>query len=220
MDGNYTIQDEDIEKFVERGLITSIRYMLYLDEKFKWDFDSRNRDIDVVTEFPNREVPLKENVVIVTGLNWNGNNMSSLNQDIAEPIITDEGVHIGDKYRTVINFGCTILCEAEGMRSKDIGNKVANILMFTGKEVLAKNGITIYNINKGATGPKTQNPTKVFQTAISVSGSITWVGVFKYKDVNDMDLLKKIAINVIIEDDGSSSNRKYLGPGVYIFDQE
>lgn len=219
MNGNYTIQDSDVEKFIESGLITSLRYMLYLDDRFRWDFDARNRDIDVVTEFPNREQPLKENVVIVTGLNWNGNNMSSLNQDIAEPINTEDGIHVGDKYRTVINFSCTVLCEAEGMRSKDIGNKVANILMFTGKEVLAKNGITIYNINKGVTGPKAQTPTKVFSTPISVSGSVTWVGIFKYKDVNDMNLLDKIKIKVIVEGSDSAEDRKYVGPDVYISEE-
>ena len=215
---DYKITDEDVERFIERQLIVTLRTMFTLDEKYNYSTDDSKSEFTITTDFPMRDIPEKETGIAVTGISYTFNLQTTLGQNFSEEIFAkdskDRSVLVGERYRMVVPFNCTVICQGEANYIKDLANKVANILCFTGKKIIEILGITIYNISKGSCQPKTQTPAKVFQIPINVSGCVTWEGSHRYIDPDKMNnLLKEIQINFIME---RYPDLPYNKPDVYI----
>lgn len=216
---NYKITDEDIERYIERQLVVALRVLFTLDDKYNYSKDDANSEFTITADFPSRDAPGKEAGIVVTGISYTFNLQSTLNQNFSEEIFEknsdDVSILVGERYRAAIPFNCTVMCEGEMNYVKDLSNKATNILAFTGKKVIEKLGITLYNISKGSCQPKTQYPSKIFQVPISVSGYVTWVGTYKCLDPDKMEnLLKEIKFTFIVEQD--EMLQRTGEPGVYV----
>ena len=216
---DYKITDEDIEKYIERQIVVTLRVLFTLDEKYNYSKDDTHSEFTISGDFPSRDSPGKEAGVVVTGISYTLNLQNTLDQNFSEEVFlpNKEGIPVlvGQKHRMPVPFNCTVMCEGEMNYVKDLSNKVSNILAFTGKKVIEKLGVTLYNISKGSCQPKSQYPTKIFQVPVSVSGYITWEGTYRYMDPDKMDnLLKEIKINLVEEQNQLLQNTG--SPGVYV----
>ncbi len=216
---NYKITDEDIERYIERQLVITLRTLFTLDEKYNYSKDDTCSEFTITGDFPLRDAPGKETGIVVTGISYTLNLQNTLNQNFSEEVFAKnnkgEPVLVGEVHRAPIPFNCTVMCEGEMNYVKDLSNKVANILAFTGKKVIEKLGLTLYNISKGSCQPKIQHPSKIFQVPVSVSGYITWMGTYKYMDPDKIDnLLKEVKITFEVEQNKLSQTTG--SPGVYV----
>lgn len=225
---NYSINDQDIERFIERQVVVTLRTMFTLDDRFEYNQTDKESDFSITADFPHKEIPDQETSITVTGINYTFNLQSTIGQNAAEDVYmksekTGKQVLVGTNYRCFIPFNLTILCDGEEYMAKDLANQVVNIFAITGKKIVEKLGLTIYNINKGSCQLKSQTPSKIFEVPVSLSGAITWCGIYRAENVDEIEnilngvLIKfNIEQGLIIDDrldflDGSGHE-----PGVYI----
>lgn len=216
---DYKITDEDIERYVERQIVVTLRTLFTLDDKYNYSKDDAHSEFTISGDFPQRDSPGKETGIVVTGISYTLNLQNTFDQNFSEEVFSKNKkgdlVLVGQKHRMPVPFNCTVMCEGEMNYVKDLSNKVANILAFTGKKVIEILGVTLYNISKGSCQPKSQYPTKIFQVPVSVSGYITWEGTYRCMDPDKMDNILK-EIKIIFTEEQNQLSQSAGSPGTYV----
>ena len=89
---NYKITDEDIERYIERQLVITLRTLFTLDDNYNYSKDDAHSEFTITGDFPSRDAPGKEAGIVVTGISYTLNLQNTLNQNFSEEVFSQNGV--------------------------------------------------------------------------------------------------------------------------------
>ena len=185
----------DIEREIERRIVTSLRFLFELDKRFTYDDNAAKTKVCITTDYVENEAPLKLPQVVLSGITYSFDMGTSFFNNYAAPLFNDNGVNIGHKYINVIPFSYQLGCYGENYTSRDLANATLNYVTFAGIPAFKALNIRTLRADKGNTTPTAQFP-KVFHTSVSVSGSFEWKGEVTTIDETKLNILKSINFNI------------------------
>lgn len=194
MDNDFKIDVVDIEREIEKKIITILRFLFSVDKDFRYSDNERDTRLCIGTDYPSEEAPMRIPHLIISGITYSFDMGNSIFQNYANPIFNDLGVNIGQRYLNTIPFSYQVNCYGENYESRNLANRTLNYVTFVGKSAFKALNVTTLRAEKGNTTPSSQFPKK-FHTALIVSGVYEWSGIVKALDESKLHLLKSITVN-------------------------
>lgn len=191
---DFKIDVVDIEREIERKIVTILRFLFSADKDFRYSEDNMETRISIGTDYPNEETPIQIPHLIISGITYSFDMGNSLFQNYANPVFNEDGVNVGHRYINTIPFSYQLNCYGENYESRNLANRVLNYITFVGKPAFNSLNVRTLRAEKGNTTPSSQFPKK-FHTAIIASGVYEWAGVVQALDESKLHLLKSITFN-------------------------
>ena len=191
---NTIIDTMDIEREIEKNIITALRFLFSANKRFRYDEKDSKTRVCLTTDYVETEAPLKLPHIVLSGITYSFDMGTSFFNNYSSPIFKD-GVNVGHKYINIIPFSYQLSCYGENYVSRDLANAVLNYVTFAGIPAFRALNIRTLRADKGNTTPTSQFP-KVFHTAVSVSGSFEWQGEVTAIDETKLNILKSINLKI------------------------
>lgn len=169
----------NIEYEIEKKFIKGFRAVFEKDDEFKFDLDEKLNQIKVTTDYPEDEnAPCKIPHIVITDIAYQLNVQNFFGYNFYSDKSANGMDNGSQQYAQVIPYSATIVCTGGKSISKDLANKVQWYLSFAAAHYFNEElGLSLLNISKSRTSPSKQFPEKVFDTPISISGTLYWLGV-------------------------------------------
>lgn len=190
---DYIIEVQDIERELERKIVTALRFLFSMNKRFRYSSDPKETKVVIGVDYPEGDTPLKIPHICVGGITYSFNMESSLYQNYAKDIWRN-GVKVGEARATQIPFTYQVSCYGERNLSRDLANAALSNLTFIGITVFNSLGTRTLRADKGNTTPYAQFP-NVFVTPVSCSSIMDWCGEVVAIDETQLNILKKIEVN-------------------------
>lgn len=192
---DYIIEVNDIERTIERSIVTALRFLFSLNRRFKYNPDDRRSSRVVIgVDYPEGDAPLKIPHICVGGITYSFDMESTLYQNYMKDVVSD-GLKVGEVRGNQIPFNCQISCYGERNLSRDLANAALNNVTFVGREITDRLNLRIMRADKGNTTPYSQFP-NIFVTSVSVTGYVAWTGTVSVIDKDKLNILQRIKIDV------------------------
>lgn len=192
---DYIIDVEDIERSIERKIVTALRFMFSLNKRFKYILgDKKSSKVVIGVDYPEGDAPLKIPHICVGGITYSFDMEASLYQNYIKDVMRDD-IKIGEVRGNQLPFNCQVSCYGERNLSRDLANASLNNLTFVGREIMDTLDLRIMRADKGNTTPYSQFP-NIFVTNVSITGIVTWCGTVSVIDTDKLNILQKIKIDV------------------------
>lgn len=168
----------NVEYELEKRFIKGLRAIFEKDSDFSYNNDEEVTGVVITTDYPeDQEVPLKIPHLIITGIGF----QSSTENTFGYNFMADEkafGLVNGvQSYANIVPYSLTIICAGNRNDSKDLASKLSEYITFSASYYLNETmDLQISTINKSPTGPSKQFPQKLFETNISIQGTLYWIG--------------------------------------------
>lgn len=191
---DYLIEVQDIERELERKIVTGLRFLFSLNKRFTYSNDPKQTKVVIGVDYPEGDAPLKIPHICVGGITYSFDMESSLYQNYAEDIWRN-GVKVGEARAAQIPFTYQVSCYGERNLSRDLANATLSNLTFVGREIFTNRlQIRTLRADKGNTTPYSQFP-NVFVTPVSCGSIYGWCGSVVAMDETKLNILKKIEVN-------------------------
>jgi hypothetical protein len=194
MSNDFKIDVVDIEREIEKKIITILRFLFNADKDFRYSDDDKETRLCIGTDYPNNETPMEIPHLIISGITYSFDMGNSIFQNYANPVFNDDGVNVGHRYLNTIPFSYQVNCYGENYESRNLANRALNYITFVGKSAFNALNVKTLRAEKGNTTPSSQFPKK-FHTALIVSGVYEWSGAIRALDESKLNLLKSITLN-------------------------
>ena len=194
MSNDLKIDVVDIEREIEKKIVTILRFLFSVDKDFKYSDDDAQTRICIGTDYPMGENPMQIPHLIISGITYSFDMGNTIFQNYANPVFNQQGVNVGHRYINTIPFSYQLNCYGENYESRNLANRTLNYVTFVGKEALNSLNVRTLRADKGNTTPSSQFPKK-FHTALSVNGIYEWTGTIQALDESKLHLLKSITLN-------------------------
>lgn len=192
---DFIIDVMDIEKSIERKIVTALRFLFSLNKRFRYNLeDKRQSKVVIGVDYPEGDAPLKIPHICVGGITYSFDMEATLYQNYMEDVIKD-GIKIGERRGNQVPFSCQVSCYGERNLSRDLANAALSNLTFVGRDIMGMVDLRIMRADKGNTTPYSQFP-NIFVTSVSVTGIIGWIGTVSVIDTDKLNILQKIKIDV------------------------
>ena len=193
---DYQINVMDIEREIERKIVTAMRFLFTMHPRFHYDDEHRKSRVVIGIDYPENEAPLQMSQLCIGGITYTFDMGTSLGNNYLGPFYGENGVKIGDQFANIVPFSYQISCYGERNASRDLANAVVSNVTFVGRDVFEQLGVRTLRAEKGHTAPTKQFP-KVFNTTVSVSSVLEWKGIIKAFDPAQLNILQKIQANIL-----------------------
>ena len=185
----------DIEKELERKVISALRSMFFINQKFKYNNEDSATRLIISPEYPNKTAADKTPHLIMSDISFSYNCSNSLGQNLYQDLYDPVTKKISGKtYANVIPFSFNLVCLAERYLSRDLANFVVNYLGIAFKDIMYSIGVNIMNISKSPTRATKQYSEKIFETDVSIQGHLEWVANIMYDDMTKEAILDQINV--------------------------
>jgi len=191
MSDNFNLDMVDIEKHIEYSLTLGLRACFQFDDIYKYNDDDLETEIIITPDYPEKSSTNKKPYIIITGITYNISD-NSLNKNYFSDIISN-GEHTGTQYLNLVSFSATIMCfTVHSGTCKDLTNRALNYILFGKSEIFNDEfSLNINRINKSPVSIQGSSPDNTYFCAISLGGSLDWVGVKNY-NTNIIKSIKQV----------------------------
>ena len=194
MSNDFKIDVVDIEREIEKKIVTILRFLFGADRDFRYSDSEKETRLCIGTDYPSEETPMMIPHLIISGITYSFDMGNTIFQNYANPVFNKKGVNVGHRYINTIPFSYQLNCYGENYESRNLANRTLNYITFVGKPAFNALNVRTLRADKGNTTPSSQFPKK-FHTALTVSGIYEWAGVVQALDENKLHLLKSITLN-------------------------
>lgn len=182
----------DPEYEIESRIVRGFRAVFEKDSRFVYNKEQKDTELIITIDYPDDlEQPLKTPHMIVSNINLQTNLHTSFGYNFYKDV-AHKGIKNGvQQYAYIIPYSATIICAGGQNVSKDLANRVHWYLSFAASAYFSeKLDLQIQEVTKGNTAPSKQHPEKLFETPVSIRGTLYWIGSKRPESVyawNDID---------------------------------
>lgn len=183
----------DIEYEIEKRFVLSLRKIFEFDDRFIYNKDEKITKIVITSEYPEKDAPLKTPHIVVAGISYQFDMQRTFYGNYNDLELDSSGkIVIGENFVNVVPYSLSIICLGELFSSKDLANKVVNYITLAARDVFDGLNLNIASVGKGASGARSQQPEKIFETNVSVQGHVQWNGSVKAANISELNILREI----------------------------
>lgn len=191
----------DPEYEIERRIVKGLRTVFEKDDRFVYNKSQKDSGLAITIDYPDdAEAPLKIPHAILSNVSLQTNLHNSFGYNFYKDV-TWRGMKNGaQQYAYVIPYSATILCTGEQNISKDLANRLHWYMTFAAAAYFSESlDLQIQEVTKGNSSPSKQFPQKIFDTPISLRGTLYWIGTKGPEDIYAWDDIDKPLTNINIK---------------------
>lgn len=191
----------DPEYEIERRIVKGLRAVFEKDDRFVYNKNEKESEINITIDYPdNSDIPLKVPHAILTNISL----QTSLHNTFGYNFFRDvswKGMKNGaQQYAYVIPYSANILCTGDQNTSKDLASRIHWYLSFAAASYFSESlDLQLQEVTKGNSSPSKQFPQKIFDTPISIRGTLYWIGTKGPEEANALDDIDKPLTNIKIK---------------------
>lgn len=183
----------NIKYEITKLFISGLRTIFEKDSQFTYNKDVEKSTILITRDYPrDQKKPMLKPQLVLANINTSHNPQNTFLGNFYKDRELN-GMKDGvQDYAYIIPYNITLLCVADQYTSEDLASSVVDYLTFSAFEYLSNDlALNINNVQLGHTTPSKQFPEKVFDTMVSVSGTVYWIGSREpYGVINEAPLNK------------------------------
>lgn len=163
----------DIEREIEARWILGLRRVFEFDTQFKYNKIDSKTKIIISPDFPEKDAQFKIPQIVVTGIAFQNNTQMTFGNNFFSDIPRNGIVNYASASFAQIPYSATLICIGEYDISRNLANRAFFYTNFRAYEYLSDSlRLNIQGVSKGPSSPKEQYPEHIFQTPVSVQGSM------------------------------------------------
>lgn len=196
-------KNNDIQYHIESNTVIGLRATFMQEPIFTYNEEEKLSKVIITTAYPEKDCEFKVPQIVLSDCSFSLNTTTlydNYDNDIIE--IGDDGLEhiIGKQFATVVPYNISIVCFANKyVIAKELANRVFNMFSFEAKELFSYNlGLNVMNVTKGGTAPYNTSGSNTYQSSVSISGQINWVGKVTQKHslyLHNVELLMRCCKN-------------------------
>lgn len=168
----------DPEYELEKRFVKGFRAVFEKDERFVYNKNQNQTGVVITTDFPDdADTPLKIPHAVISDIVFQNNIQTSFGYNYLRDVSVKNIINGAQQYAFIYPYSLTIYCSGTRNASKDLAARVNWWLSLGATAYFSENlGLQITGIQKGRSNLSAQYPEKVFDTPISIQGTLYWVG--------------------------------------------
>lgn len=175
----------DPEYEIEKRFKKGFQAVFEKDDEFKYNKNDECSNIRITLDYPEDErIPEQFPHIVITNVSYEDDLQMSFGYNYMRDYKKGDINNYARDFAHIFPYNLQILCVGNKNESKDLASKVHWYLSFAAQVYFSEElSLQISRISKGPTSPSKQFPEKIYNTPISVTGTLYWVGTKKHEDI-------------------------------------